>query len=47
LALLGQGRCLTGMGRPEGEQVLRVARQHLMALGARPSAAEAAALLGG
>jgi tetratricopeptide (TPR) repeat protein len=45
LALLGQGRCLTRMGRPEGEHMLRVAHQHLKSLGARPSAAEAAALL--
>jgi tetratricopeptide (TPR) repeat protein len=45
LALLGQGRCLVQLGRPEAEQVLRVAHQHLTALGARPPAAEAAALL--
>src|SRR5215217_7633997 len=45
LALLGQGRCLTGMGGSEGEAVLRVAHERLKALGARPSAAEAAALL--
>ena len=42
LALLGQGRCLTGMGGSEGETVLRVAHERLKALGARPSAAEAA-----
>jgi tetratricopeptide (TPR) repeat protein len=45
LALLGQGRCLVRLGRPEGEHVLRVAHQHLMALGARPPAAEAGSLL--
>jgi hypothetical protein len=39
LALLGQGRCLAGMGRSEGESVLRVAHDRLKALGARPSAA--------
>jgi hypothetical protein len=47
LALLGQGRCLTGMGGSEGKRVLRVAHERLKALGARPSAAEAAALLHG
>jgi ATP/maltotriose-dependent transcriptional regulator MalT len=47
LALLGQGRCLTGMGGSEGEHMLRVAHDRLKALGARPSAAEAAALLHG
>jgi phenylacetate-CoA ligase len=45
LALLGQGRCLVGMGGPQGENVLRVAHERLKALGARPSAAEAAELL--
>jgi class 3 adenylate cyclase/tetratricopeptide (TPR) repeat protein len=45
LALLGQGRCLLRLGRPEGEQVLRVAHQRLTALGARPPAAEAGSLL--
>jgi hypothetical protein len=47
LALLGQGRCLAGMGGSAGEHVLRVAHDRLKALGARPSAAEAAALLHG
>jgi class 3 adenylate cyclase/tetratricopeptide (TPR) repeat protein len=46
LALLGQGRCLVGMGGNDGEHVLRVAHERLKALGARPSAAEAATLLG-
>ena len=45
LALLGQGRCLAQSGRPDAEPVLRVAHQHLTALGARPPAAEAGALL--
>jgi len=47
LALLGQGRCLFQLGRPEAEPVLRVARERLAALGARPPAAEADALLRG
>jgi tetratricopeptide (TPR) repeat protein len=46
LALLGQGRCLLQLGRPEGEHVVRVARQHLTTLGARPSVSEANTLLG-
>ncbi|MFL6252687.1 MAG: ATP-binding protein [Actinomycetes bacterium] len=46
LALLGQGRCLVGMGGNDGEHVLRAAHERLKALGARPSAAEAATLLG-
>jgi class 3 adenylate cyclase/tetratricopeptide (TPR) repeat protein len=45
LALLGQGRCLAATGRDEAAHVLRVAHERLKALGARPSAAEAAALL--
>ena len=45
LALLGQGRCLARLGAPTPSQVLRVAHQHLTTLGARPPAAEAAALL--
>jgi ATP/maltotriose-dependent transcriptional regulator MalT len=45
LALLGQGRCLTQVGRPDAERVLRVAHERLRSLGARPSATEAAALL--
>jgi tetratricopeptide (TPR) repeat protein len=47
LALLGQGRCLAQMGESQGESVLRVAHERLKALGARPSAAEAATLLDG
>jgi hypothetical protein len=35
------------MGGNEGEHALRVAHEQLKALGARPSAAEAAALLEG
>jgi class 3 adenylate cyclase/tetratricopeptide (TPR) repeat protein len=46
LALLGQGRCLARMGRPDAAPVLRVAHRRLETLGARPSAAEAATLLG-
>jgi hypothetical protein len=45
LALLGQGRCLTRLGRPDAEPVLRVAHHHLTTLGARPPAAEARGLL--
>jgi class 3 adenylate cyclase/tetratricopeptide (TPR) repeat protein len=45
LALLGQGRCLAQLGRPDAEQVLRVASQHLTILGARPAAADARKLL--
>jgi hypothetical protein len=45
LALLGRGRCLTTMGDPEAAEVLRVAADQLTSLGARPAAAEAAALL--
>jgi class 3 adenylate cyclase/tetratricopeptide (TPR) repeat protein len=45
LALLAQGRCLLRLGRPEGEQVLRVAQRRLTALGARPPASEAGSLL--
>jgi tetratricopeptide (TPR) repeat protein len=44
LALLGQGRCLAAAGRLDAADLLRVAHQRLRALGARPSAAEAAAL---
>jgi class 3 adenylate cyclase/tetratricopeptide (TPR) repeat protein len=45
LALLGRGRCLTAMGDPDAAEVLRVAADQLTTLGARPAAAEAAALL--
>jgi class 3 adenylate cyclase/tetratricopeptide (TPR) repeat protein len=45
LALLGQGRCLAQLGRPDAAQVLRVAHQQLATLGARPPAAEAKQLL--
>jgi class 3 adenylate cyclase/tetratricopeptide (TPR) repeat protein len=45
LTLLGQGRCLTQLGRPEAERALRVALQRLEALGARPSAVQARKLL--
>jgi class 3 adenylate cyclase/tetratricopeptide (TPR) repeat protein len=45
LALLGQGRCLAQLGRPDAGPVLRVAHQRLIALGARPTATEANDLL--
>jgi class 3 adenylate cyclase/tetratricopeptide (TPR) repeat protein len=45
LARLGQGRCLARLTRPDAAPVLRVAHGRLATLGARPSAAEADALL--
>jgi hypothetical protein len=45
LALLGQGRCLARLARPDAAPVLRAAHERLATLGARPSAAEADALL--
>jgi class 3 adenylate cyclase/tetratricopeptide (TPR) repeat protein len=45
LALLGQGRCLAALARPDAADLLQAAHQRLRGLGARPSAAEAAALL--
>ena len=45
-ALLGQGRCLVGLGRPaEAQPVLRVARALFERLGADPALAETDALL--
>jgi hypothetical protein len=45
LALLGRGRCLALLGRPDAVPVLRVAHQRLTDLGARPTAAQARELL--
>jgi hypothetical protein len=45
LALLGLDSCLAKLGSSDAAAVLRVAHQHLAALGARPAAAEADALL--
>jgi class 3 adenylate cyclase/tetratricopeptide (TPR) repeat protein len=39
-ALVGQGRCLVRLGRPEAEQPLREAREIFTALGYRPALAE-------
>ncbi|MGB2874912.1 MAG: adenylate/guanylate cyclase domain-containing protein [Gaiellaceae bacterium] len=44
-ALLGQGRCLLRLGRPEAQPVLREARDIFARLGARPLQKETEALL--
>ncbi len=44
-ALLGQGRCLLGLGRPGAEQPLREARDLFAAMGYKPALAETEALL--
>jgi class 3 adenylate cyclase len=46
-ALLGQGRCLAALGRPEAEEPLREARQLFASMGYEPALAETEALLGG
>jgi hypothetical protein len=45
-ALLGQGRCLAALGRPEAEQPLREARDLFASMGYKPALAETEALLG-
>jgi tetratricopeptide (TPR) repeat protein len=45
-ALLGRGRCLGALRRPEAEGPLREARELFAALGYRPALAETAVLLG-
>jgi class 3 adenylate cyclase/tetratricopeptide (TPR) repeat protein len=45
-ALLGQGRCLATLGKPEAEQPLREARELLESMGYRPALEECDALLG-
>ena len=45
-ALLGQGRCLRGLGKSEAEQPLREARELFQSLGYKPALAETEALLG-
>jgi class 3 adenylate cyclase/tetratricopeptide (TPR) repeat protein len=45
-ALLGEGRCLTALGKPQAEQPLREARALFVSMGYRPALAEADALLG-
>jgi hypothetical protein len=45
-ALLGQGRCLTMLGRPEADEPLREARDLFASMGYGPALAETEALLG-
>jgi tetratricopeptide (TPR) repeat protein len=45
-ALLGQGRCLAALGKPEAEGPLREARDLFASMGYRPALAETDALLG-
>ena len=44
-ALLGQGRCLLVLGRPEAKEPLREARELFSSMGYRPALGEAEALL--
>jgi hypothetical protein len=46
-ALLGQGRCLAALGKPEAEEPLREARELFASMGYKPALAETEALLGG
>jgi hypothetical protein len=45
-ALLGQGRCLAALGKPEAEAPLREARGLFASMGYQPALAETEALLG-
>ncbi len=45
-ALLGQGRCLSALGKPDAQDPLRQARELFAAIGYRPALAETDALLG-
>jgi class 3 adenylate cyclase/tetratricopeptide (TPR) repeat protein len=45
-ALLGQGRCLAALGKPEDEKPLREARELFASMGYKPALAETEALLG-
>jgi len=45
-ALLGEGRCLAALGKPEAEEPLREARELFASMGYKPALAEAEALLG-
>jgi class 3 adenylate cyclase/tetratricopeptide (TPR) repeat protein len=45
-ALLGQGRCLAALGKPEAEEPLRDARELFASMGYKPALAETDALLG-
>jgi tetratricopeptide (TPR) repeat protein len=44
-ALLGQGRCLASLGRPEAEEPLREAKELFTSMGYKPALAETDALL--
>ena len=44
--LLGQGRCLSALGKPDAQDPLRQARELFAAIGYRPALAETDALLG-
>jgi len=45
-ALLGQGRCLAALGKPEAQEPLRQARELFATMGYKPALAETEALLG-
>jgi tetratricopeptide (TPR) repeat protein len=45
-ALLGQGRCLAALGKPEAQEPLRKARELFASMGYKPALAETEALLG-
>ncbi|HVS10358.1 MAG TPA: adenylate/guanylate cyclase domain-containing protein [Planctomycetota bacterium] len=45
-ALLGQGRCLAALGKPDAEKPLREARELFASMGYKPALAETEALLG-
>ena len=45
-ALLGQGRCLAALGKPEAEQPLRETRELFASMGYQPALAETETLLG-
>jgi hypothetical protein len=45
-ALLGQGRCLAALDKPEAEEPLRAARELFASMGYKPALAETEALLG-
>ena len=44
-ALLGQGRCLAALGKPEAEEPLAEARELFQSMGYKPALAETEALL--
>jgi hypothetical protein len=44
-ALLGQGRCLAALGKPEAEEPLREAKELFASMGYGPALAETEALL--